>query len=68
LTQFRDVVSSSHDEHVGELLAEVHGDSQMVQKGAQRQTYEVLSFCYEITRYGNPLHPYHEVRVQRTFI
>ncbi|GAB0498842.1 hypothetical protein MMPV_010195, partial [Pyropia vietnamensis] len=33
------------------------GDADFGNQGAQRQTYEVLSFCNELLRYELPLHP-----------
>lgn len=58
LTPFEDVaeVGGFHD---GEVVGEVHGDANFGRQGAERQTYEVLSFCNEVLRYGPDLHRYH---------
>lgn len=58
LTPFEEVaeVGGFHD---GEVVGEVHGDADFGRQGAERQTYEVLSFCDEVLRYGPELHRYH---------
>ncbi|GAB0495572.1 hypothetical protein MMPV_006874 [Pyropia vietnamensis] len=60
IPSFRDVMQMPDGTNLdGTPVAAVHGDADFGNQGAQRQTYEVLSFCSELLRYELPLHPYH---------
>ncbi|GAB0494442.1 hypothetical protein MMPV_005735 [Pyropia vietnamensis] len=60
IPSFRDVMQMPDGTNLdGTPVAAVHGDADFGNQGAQRQTYEVLSFCNELLRYELPLHPYH---------
>lgn len=60
LPNFRDA-SIDGRFYEGESVSDVHGHADFGRQGPERQSYEVLSFCNELLRYGagGGLHPYH---------
>jgi len=60
LPGFADVLAENGAHtHVGDRVAEVHGDPFFGNQGPQRRIYEILLFCSENIRYQVPLHPFH---------
>jgi len=59
---FVDVMAEAGSpDHVGDRVAEVHGDPYFGNQGPQRRVYEVMSFGNEVVHYHVPLHQFHHV-------
>jgi len=62
LPGFVDVLSEpGTPAHVGDRLAEVHGDPYFGSQGPQRRVYEVQSFCNEFVHCQVTLYPFHRL-------
>jgi len=53
------ILNGVPDDHVGAVVAEVHGNANYGNQGEARQAYEVLAYANELVRYGLPFHDFH---------
>jgi len=56
---FVDILNGVPDDHVDDVVAEVHGNANYGNQGEARQAYEVLAHANELFRYGRPFHDFH---------